>query len=343
MKRFAVGVSLGVVSLLVLLGLGELAIRAGQSAGWVPVFSSKSIARNQTPNQQFNARMKPSDNPALFFEFDRKDPNINRQGFRGDDLVLEKRPGVIRIAVLGDSVAYGYSVALEDSFPRQLQRLLQARGLPVEVMNFAISGHGSVAQAEVLKNQVWPYQPDIVLLAYVLNDPVPTKVMVETIGAVMRTTARLDRLAQVSQLGAWLWLLWMDASRVIVSGMDHYKGFYESEEYWQPVVSSVQAMRDDAHAHATPFVATVFPLLKDFQRYPLDYAHTQAGQLFDELGIPYLDLLPVYSQFDYRRFMLVDSDDTHPNPEGHRLAAEALAGFLQPQVEQLITRQPPAQ
>ena len=333
MKRFFYGLCITLVSLALLYGVGELVIRGLQSAGWMPVFSSKSLSRNQTPNQHLNARMKRSDNPALFIEYDRDDPNINSQGFRGDDFPLVKTPGTTRIAVIGDSVAYGYSVALVDSFPRRLEVLLQTKGLSVEVLNFAISGHGSVAEAELLHQQVWEYQPDIVLLAYVLNDPVPPQFMMENIGAAMRATARLDRVARKSQLGAWLLLLWMDASRAILGGMDLYRQFYESDEYWQPVVQSIQTMQADALAHDVPLLAAIFPLFRDFTDYPLTYCHEQTGQLFESVGIPYVDLLGVYGQSDYRRFMLVESDDTHPNPAGHEVAAESLAVFLQPWLE----------
>ncbi|HEY9036390.1 MAG TPA: SGNH/GDSL hydrolase family protein [Pseudomonadales bacterium] len=333
MRRFFYGLCITVVSLVLLYGVGEAVIRGLQSAGWVPVFSSKSLSRNQTPNQHLNARMKRSENPALFIEFDRDDPNINSQGFRGDDFPLAKSPGTTRIAIIGDSVAYGYGVALADSFPRRLEGLLQANGFPVEVLNFAISGHGSVAEAELLHQRVWEYQPDIVLLAYVLNDPVPPQLMMENIGAAMRATARLDRVARKSQLGAWLLLLWMDASRVMLGGMDRYRSFYESDEYWQPVVQSIEAMQAEALAHDVPLLAAIFPLFRDFNNYPLTYCHEQAGQLFEATGIPYVDLLGVYRQSDYRRFMLVESDDTHPNPAGHEVAAESLAVFLQPWLE----------
>ena len=41
---------------------------------------------------------------------------------------MEKPPGVRRVAVLGDSIAFGYWVAEDDGFARQLEVLLDPAG-----------------------------------------------------------------------------------------------------------------------------------------------------------------------------------------------------------------------
>lgn len=308
---------------------GEFVVRCMQLAGWMEPVAARSLSRNQTPNRHLNARMKRSEDPVLFVEFDREDPNINSQGFRGEELRESKSPDVFRIAVLGDSVAYGYSVALENTFPARLGALL-ASHRPVEIMNFAISGQGTPAQARLLETVVWKYQPDLVVLAYVLNDPIPSEFMVQNVGAAMRATARLDKLGKNSQFLAWAYLQWIKATGALLGGVDRYKAFYEQDKYWQPVVNSVQAMKRSADDHGVPLVAVIFPLLRDYESYPLGYAHEQAGKLFQQTGIPYLDLLPAYRPFGHRYFMLTDEDDTHPNDEGHRIAAEAMVSFMEP-------------
>lgn len=45
-----------------------------------------------------------------------------------------------RIAVLGDSLAAGYEVALDDAFPVQLEAALHAAGVPCAVLNAGVSG-----------------------------------------------------------------------------------------------------------------------------------------------------------------------------------------------------------
>ena len=48
-----------------------------------------------------------------------------------------------RLVVLGDSLAAGYGVALEDSFPQQLERALAAEEVACEVINAGVSGDTS--------------------------------------------------------------------------------------------------------------------------------------------------------------------------------------------------------
>ncbi len=48
-----------------------------------------------------------------------------------------------RLVVLGDSLAAGYGVALEDSFPQQLERALATEEVACEVINAGVSGDTS--------------------------------------------------------------------------------------------------------------------------------------------------------------------------------------------------------
>lgn len=48
-----------------------------------------------------------------------------------------------RLAVLGDSLAAGYGVALEDAFPAQLERALAGEGVACAVLNAGVSGDTS--------------------------------------------------------------------------------------------------------------------------------------------------------------------------------------------------------
>jgi lysophospholipase L1-like esterase len=100
-------------------------------------------------------------------------PNLpgitNSQGLRDRERTVLKPAGTVRIAVLGDSMAEGMQVALEQTFPSVLEELLGARacpgGAPVEVINFAVQGYGTAQQRLTLNQQVWAYDPDVVVLA----------------------------------------------------------------------------------------------------------------------------------------------------------------------------------
>ena len=95
---------------------------------------------------------------------------VNSWGFRDREHSPAKPPDTLRIAVLGDSFAEALQVPREQAFWSVLeQRLAQSTaGRPsnVEVLNFGISGYGTAQQLRVLRQYVWQFQPDVVLLAF---------------------------------------------------------------------------------------------------------------------------------------------------------------------------------
>jgi hypothetical protein len=95
---------------------------------------------------------------------------VNQAGFRDRDHARAKPAGTRRVAVLGDSYAEALQVPREQTFWHRLQQELTeraARGTNSwEVLNFGISGFSTAQELQVLRNYVWQYDPDIVLLAF---------------------------------------------------------------------------------------------------------------------------------------------------------------------------------
>lgn len=95
---------------------------------------------------------------------------INQVGMRDRLRPLQKSPGTFRIAVLGDSFAEAVQLPIEQAFWFTLERVLTdcaaLRGRKIEVMNFGVSGYSTAQELLTLRHRVWPYQPDVVLLAF---------------------------------------------------------------------------------------------------------------------------------------------------------------------------------
>jgi lysophospholipase L1-like esterase len=91
----------------------------------------------------------------------------------------EKDASVLRVAVLGQSMTYGTSVRIEDTWPRALERRLAAElertGGPRQalVMNFAVQGYTLEQMRNVLADDVLPFRPDVVLLPLHAGDILP--------------------------------------------------------------------------------------------------------------------------------------------------------------------------
>lgn len=96
---------------------------------------------------------------------------INSFGFRDDEFSKEKNQGVFRIAVLGDSQEEALQVELEDTWQKILARKLsESLGRPVETYNFGVSGYGTDQEWLTLREKVWQFRPDMVILAFSPND-----------------------------------------------------------------------------------------------------------------------------------------------------------------------------
>ena len=101
---------------------------------------------------------------------------INAAGFRDIDHTKKKPQKTFRIAILGDSFAEGREVALPKVFWKVMeQRLQSCAAVPnrkYEVLGFAVNGYGTAQQFIVLKNHVWQYQPDVIMLAFFTGNDV---------------------------------------------------------------------------------------------------------------------------------------------------------------------------
>jgi hypothetical protein len=96
----------------------------------------------------------------------------NGNGFRSRELPVKKGENVCRIAVLGDSTAFGWGVNQEERFSDVLEEKLNAAGgnYRYEVLNFGIPGYTTFHGRAVFDRYVLKYSPDMVILSFGAND-----------------------------------------------------------------------------------------------------------------------------------------------------------------------------
>jgi hypothetical protein len=93
--------------------------------------------------------------------------SINSSGYRGRELASSKPPGLTRVVVLGDSIAFGLEVSDEQTFAH----LLDTRVDGIEAANLAVQGYGPDQELIVLLKKGLRLDPDVVVLAFCLaND-----------------------------------------------------------------------------------------------------------------------------------------------------------------------------
>ncbi len=102
---------------------------------------------------------------------------INSQGLRDREHAKQKPSGTLRIAVVGDSYAEALQVEAADAFWAVAERELQFQcpalaGREVEAVNFGVSGYSTAQELLTIKQHVFGYSPDIVLLAFTTNNDI---------------------------------------------------------------------------------------------------------------------------------------------------------------------------
>lgn len=97
---------------------------------------------------------------------------FNALGMRDDREIAEaKAPGVVRLAVLGDSFAEALQVAATEGVCRRLEEHLRSAGAAkVEVLNFGCSGFSSTLELVQLRAWVRRFSPDLVICLHHFSD-----------------------------------------------------------------------------------------------------------------------------------------------------------------------------
>ncbi len=98
---------------------------------------------------------------------------INKQGWNSTKAAYSEVPpaGKTRIAVVGDSYVHGAFINPGQGFPEILERELNARGSkPVEVLRFGMDGAPLSQYLHMLRREVVPFKPDLVVVQLIHND-----------------------------------------------------------------------------------------------------------------------------------------------------------------------------
>lgn len=98
------------------------------------------------------------------------DLKINSQGLRGPEIRFEKPAGRQRVALLGESSAFGYFMSEGEYASAILERRLRSAGRDVEVLNAAVPSYHLEQIVRRYRERVKPLKPDVVILYLGWND-----------------------------------------------------------------------------------------------------------------------------------------------------------------------------
>lgn len=248
--------------------------------------------------------------------------SINTHHLRGPALANTPAP---RLLLLGDSVIFGpglqESEAAHHRWPSSL--------LPVpQVLNAGTLGYATPHQRAFLETFGETLQPDVVVLAYCLNDPLPAgrpSLILEAERAIawkQKLRSWLDRhSAFYLLLRGTLKLNWANYRYPAVVAPLY------TQTRWDPVAAELQGIQQWCAQRAIPFALVVFPYQDQLvpDRISDDQPQRRLQAFADAHGVQLLDLRSALTADDYLYY-----DPLHLNAQGMQKSMSRLAAFVQP-------------
>jgi GDSL-like lipase/acylhydrolase family protein len=264
----------------------------------------------------------------------------NSHGWRDYEYGYEKGDDVFRIVVLGDSVLNGHGVWLHEVFAKRLEEKLNNNSdVDFEVVMLSLAALNSIKEAHLLEVEGAKYDPDMVLVGYVLNDPAP-QVALPGYGKEHSNSEKIKSLLKKSSLvlNSWRlikqiawdvgdWNLGHKGGAARISS-DFFTQIHDNEENWNTVLQAFHKISVFCQERQIPGVVAIFPVLYEFDTYPWLDVHSKVADAAENEGLYVKDLLPSFQTTASRAMRLTGGDFVHPNAAGHELAGEAIYRFL---------------
>jgi hypothetical protein len=258
----------------------------------------------------------------------------NARGYRDNEHPAAKPPGVRRLLSLGDSFAWGAGIEFEDAYPQRLERgLSRRRREPWRVVNLALPGMNTVDEASQLVQEGFAYQPDLVLVGYVLNDSEDSEAAEARRArdwAEERQEKReprfLDRSILYRVVAGRLWATVENRRRIA-----GYKSMYAADAPgWVAAQKALRLMGGLCRERGVPLVVVIFPLFGQplDASYPFADIHARVSDAASSAGAKVVDLLPFYRGLRWDLLVVDGAEDEHPNEIAHRIAAGAILKAL---------------
>jgi lysophospholipase L1-like esterase len=297
LKRVALALASAVISM----GVIELALRVPfvQKRVGYPRVDDPTLIHQYARNPDLVYGMKPS-----FTAYDWGIPiTTNSWGLRDREYPRTKPPDVRRIAVIGDSIAFGLGVRAEDTFSELLEvELNRVEPARYEVINFSDIGYTSSQEEIVLTEKVIGIKPDVVVLAFCTNDDAYPDGL-DDLARETHPGAIGSRLH--SRVLSYVRHRWETRNFASLSSFGQVEHLFEQ--------LSVRGQREGFQA-----VVVVFPLyFDDLQTYPLKDKHAAVRNVASRYSLPVIDLMDAWAALGAsQRRAFFQSDKLHLTPLG---------------------------
>lgn len=255
---------------------------------------------------------------------------MNSRGWRDIEHPLRKPEDRTRIVALGDSITFGQSVDYGQRFTEVIEDTLKG----VDVVNLAVTGHGTDQELRIFEEEGWRYQPDIVLLnVYVANDlsdirhrirfswPKPYFRLTEGALELVPPRASIEiRVRTASYLAEGVLRVFGGDTRCELAPE------WESTDPVPLFLALVRRLKEGVEKHRARLLVVVhYP-----SRARTGIANRSDKRILGAVGdaqVPLLDLM-THLAAAAKLGRTIWLPDNHLTPDGHAVVAEAIVGKL---------------
>lgn len=248
----------------------------------------------------------------------------------------------IKIAFIGDSITYGAGVNYENTFSGVVESLFSKIKLKARTVNLGISGFNALQHLAIIKHKTIPLDPDIIVLAYFLNDTErrKTQKLPGSFQYILRhfhfgtflikrvITYNENKNAQTSE-------------NVLLGGKENIKKVPSCNGYAEHIINSyntvawednkrvILSMKDLCIQKGNKkFAMVIFPFEDQINGICPTTPQKKIAEFLSKNGIPFLDMTKVYGSYPHKEELYFNGDNIHPNNKGHYIAGKVIFQWL---------------
>lgn len=283
----------------------------------------KFIATNDSRNYENKPNIEYTESGNIY--------HINKDGLRSDIDYDGKNKQ--RIALLGDSVAFGMKVNYTQTFGYILQHEMLQR---YEVINFGVSGYDTDAEITALKVKVLQYKPDVVVLNFVMNDIEPSSVEFHTdekkecILPIIKLKVSCEIKDAIRNIKAVDFFYSRIRNLFYNKVNDYYTIAWSDDALYQSnILNPLNEFKSICTTNNIKCGVVIFPLLQfDSMTYRWEPQEQKLITDLQKLGLSYISLRSAFQQHDASELGGTADDILHPNAFGHAIAAAEIGKFI---------------
>ena len=249
----------------------------------------------------------------------------NSLGLNDREYSTVKPPDVYRIAVLGDSVPNDGSMLNEETFHERLETMFNDQRFiehktgteyrKVEVLNVSCEGYNTLQEVRLFEKVYDSFKPDLVIIAYVLNDPFIQD----------GSYRRFGNSFFMFKVTMFVEYMIFDIYQKPLA--DLFFGFHGRYSFDLIVKSSFERLKLLSELHGFDVMVGIIPLILSFEDHPFGDIYQQVADLAESQGFGAVQM------FDRFKDVPIESvskggDFTHPLPAGHAIMANILNDYI---------------